>query len=189
MSMRIIAGHYRNRTLVTPKGTSTRPTSGKVRAAVFNIIQHHIQDLDFLDLFAGSGAMGLEALSRGARSATFIERDIHAAKVIHANIEALGVKGQATVLGGDALTSLKYLERAGNTFGVIYADPPYEAFELYTQIIEAIEASSLLLPNGDFFIEESVKAPDYAGTLLTLTLKSSRTYGKSQLRHYERLSS
>lgn len=179
--MRIIAGQFRHRALVAPKGPATRPTSGIVREAVFNICQGTIEDLDVLDLYAGSGAMGLEALSRGARSVTMVEKDLHAIKAIKKNIETLGVKQQATLLAGDVF---KTLSRLVKRFGIIYADAPYDDVQGRDRLLLEIDKGQLLLPGGDFFLEEATKAKEPEVVLERLQLKSCRNYGKSQLRHY-----
>ncbi len=179
--MRIIAGQFRHRALEAPKGPATRPTSGIVREAVFNICQGSVEGVDVLDLYAGSGAMGLEALSRGARSVTMVENDAHALRAIKKNIEALGVQQQAMVLSGDVFKSLS---RIGKRFGMIYADAPYDAIQGRDKLILEIDKGLLLLPGGDFFLEEATKAKEPEVVLERLQLKSCRNYGRSQLRHY-----
>ncbi|MDP1834384.1 MAG: 16S rRNA (guanine(966)-N(2))-methyltransferase RsmD [Chlamydiales bacterium] len=182
--MRIIAGQFRQRALVAPKGAATRPTSSVVREALFNICQGYIEDADFLDLYGGSGAMGLEALSRGARSATFVENDSHAIKALRQNIETLGVKGRAILLPGSVGTVMNQLHRMGKRYHIIYADPPYDAHSAVKDLLVYLESKSLLEVGGDLFIEESLKAPDPQVDLSKLMLKSHRNYGKSRLSHY-----
>lgn len=119
--MKIIAGKYKNLSLKSPKGSKTRPTLSKVRQSVFNIIQNEIEGARFLDLFAGSGAMGCEALSRGASTVTFVEKDFAAIQCIKDNLQKLGEKG--TILKADAQAALKKIE---GPFDILYIDPPYD---------------------------------------------------------------
>src|SRR5215813_9049846 len=119
----IVAGEFRRRRLKTPAGDKTRPTSGRVREAWFNILQASIPGARVLDLFAGSGALGLEALSRGAVSAEFVERGRPALEALRANIAALGVGDRATVHRGDAVRFVERLQPG--QYDVAFADPPY----------------------------------------------------------------
>ena len=126
--MRVIGGRYRGTPIVAPKGSRTRPTSDRVREAVFNILTHGAPALDLeglrvLDLFAGSGAMGLEALSRGAAFGLFVDNDYAARAAIRRNIEALSLAGVTKILRRDAL-NLGEAGRLG-VFDVVFADPPY----------------------------------------------------------------
>jgi 16S rRNA (guanine966-N2)-methyltransferase len=121
--MRIVGGKFGGRRLVVPKDTRVRPTADRVREAWMSILGDALVGTRVLDLFAGSGALGLEALSRGARSATFVELSPASLKALHANITALGVEGAVTVHRGDAL---HYVERLPEkAFEVVLADPPY----------------------------------------------------------------
>ena len=125
--MRIVAGTHRSRRLVVPPGRGVRPTSDRAREAVFASLGPATAGARVLDLFAGSGAMGLEALSRGAASCRFVERDAQALAAIRANVDALGERERAVVERADALTALRRLAAAGETFDLVVADPPYDA--------------------------------------------------------------
>ena len=111
--MRIISGIFKNRPLASPKGLSTRPTSEKLREALFNISQNYIQESVFLDLFAGSGAMGIEAISRGASKATFIDADRDSIRCIKENLKNFKIEDQALVLPGDVFTEMYKLMQKG----------------------------------------------------------------------------
>jgi 16S rRNA (guanine966-N2)-methyltransferase len=122
--VRVVAGLYRGRRLEAPSGRSTRPTADRVRESLFSILGP-IDGLRVLDLFAGSGALGIEALSRGAASAVFVESDARAAAVIRRNLDSLGA--EARVHRRDALAWLGSAAGAGETYDVVFADPPYSS--------------------------------------------------------------
>ena len=151
--MIITSGLFKGRKLLTLKGGTTRPTSSRLRQALFNICQSYIADTQFLDLFAGSGAIGIEAISRGASKVIFIEGNSAAVKVIEKNIKMLGIENQCQIISKDALIALDGLDRQNQSFDLIYTDPPYHS-PLTAKIIEKIETTSVLEPNGDFFLEE-----------------------------------
>lgn len=125
--MRIIAGEGGGRRLRAPRGRNTRPTSDRVREALFNILAPHIAGSRFLDLYAGSGAVGLEALSRGAAEAVFVEKHPQATEVIRRNIENLRLTGRATVYQADVNAFVnERLPRLGS-FRIVFLDPPYKS--------------------------------------------------------------
>src|SRR3972149_174780 len=124
--MRIIGGKWGGRALKAPKGTQTRPTLAITRKAVFDICQFAMSDAEVLDLFAGSGAMGLEALSRGALHVTFVDKSNEAIRCIRENLQTLDAEAAATILQADAMSALKKLEGRKKIFSFIYIDPPYE---------------------------------------------------------------
>jgi 16S rRNA (guanine966-N2)-methyltransferase len=146
--MRIIAGTYRSRILKSLKGLALRPTSDYVRETLFNVLGPAVGGSRFLDIFAGTGAVGIEALSRGAREVVFIENHGPAASVIRRNLESLGVRTGATVLSLDALKGLERLEgqhrRPGGGFDFVYVDPPYAAEAEYDRVLGFLGAASLL---------------------------------------------
>ena len=145
--MRIVAGAWRGRSLAAPPGAGTRPTADRVRQALFDMLLHApwggrsaVDGVDVLDVFAGTGAMGLEALSRGAARATFIEQDRAALRALHANIDALGATGQCRVLACDALQAPR-----GSACGLVFLDPPYRR-ELVTQAVAGLRAGGWIVP-------------------------------------------
>lgn len=123
--MRIIAGRWRGRSIHAPQGQRTRPTTDRVREAWMSALQHDLPGAAVLDLYAGSGALGLEALSRGASHVTFVERGTASLRALHENIEALGAGAQVTILKADALRYIATLGVAA--FDVALADPPYDS--------------------------------------------------------------
>jgi len=177
MSLRIVDGLFRGRILKSPKGEQTRPTTSMLREAVFNICAEWSEGARFLDLFAGSGAMGLEAISRGASFATFIEKDRQSAQCIRENISLLGVEEKAQVLTLDAKRALSALM---SPYDLIYIDPPYE--KEVPEIITAILAKNLLAPRGILFLEERFQAK--APTFSHLELEISRRYGIAHLHQF-----
>ncbi|MBS4165219.1 putative rRNA methyltransferase YlbH [Neochlamydia sp. AcF65] len=184
----IIAGRYKNRKIQSPKHTLTRPTTNKLRGALFNICQTYIEDASFLDLFCGSGAMGLEAISRGAAQATFVDEAKASLQCVRENIQSLGVEKQAHPLWGEASTVLKKLAKQGDQFDIIYIDPPYETKGLSEEILRIIDESTLLKVEGRLFIEESKAMVIDKEKWLTLQLESARKMGRTQLVQFKKIS-
>jgi 16S rRNA (guanine966-N2)-methyltransferase len=172
--MRIIAGANRGAKIFAPKGRETRPTSDRVREAAFNLIGP-VDGATVLDLFAGSGAMGLEALSRGAATATFVESDREACHAIERNLDKLGLTG-ATVLCRDAFQALTAAPRA---YDLILCDPPY-GFTHHDLLAPYL--AKALAPDGLLVYETSAREePAVEG----LTPRTSRTYGSARLTLFE----
>ena len=171
MSLRISGGTLKGRRLKTPNTPTTRPTSEKLRQSFFNINQHRISDSRFLDLFAGTGAMGIEAISRGAASATFIEQDRQALSCLRENVDALGISSQCHIIAGDVR---KVLHRTANQFDIIYIDPPYGR-GLSNPVITLLDSSDILAQNGLLFLEETMYTDQ---PLETLTLQEKRPFGE-----------
>ena len=144
--MRIIAGKYRSRILKSLKGEALRPTSDRLRETLFNILGTDVTGSRFLDVFAGTGAVGIEALSRGAAEAIFIEHHAPAAKLIRRNLDSLGITRGATILAADALAAMDKLA-ARHTPAIppvdfVFVDPPYAAHEDYTGMLEFLGSNS-----------------------------------------------
>src|SRR6185436_10296965 len=140
MTLRILGGKFGGRNIKTVRTEKTRPTTSLVRKAVFDILQSSICDATFLDLFAGSGAMGIEAMSRGAKSCTFIDSQKEAIRCIEANVKQLGMTG-CTVVQADVIAAL---EKLRGSFDIIYADPPYHNRALYLQLIHKLDDGAVL---------------------------------------------
>ena len=178
--MRIIAGSRKGARIFAPKGAETRPTGDRVREAAFNLIgPGFTEDAKVLDLFAGSGAMGLEALSRGAAHATFVESDREACRAINRNLDKLDLEG-ATVLCQDALTALGADVRSGTRYDLVLVDPPYRRFSsLQNALIEHLP--EILTPGGLLLVETAAK--EEPG--LPLQQRTSRRYGAARLTLFE----
>jgi 16S rRNA (guanine(966)-N(2))-methyltransferase RsmD len=124
--MRIISGTSRGRKLVTPRNRSLRPTSDRVKESIFNILREEIEGSLVLDLFSGTGNLGIEALSRGARKVVFVEKAKHALGVIQRNLAGFGLADRSEVLPIDVNRAIGILKQRGKTFNLIFMDPPYE---------------------------------------------------------------
>lgn len=123
--MRVIAGKFKGRRLLSPSGTSVRPTADAAKETVFNLLGDRVEGSRAVDVFAGAGALGIEALSRGALAVDFIERDGVALKYLAKNLERIGIAGEARVLRGDAFAWMKKLHAAGRIYDLAFVDPPY----------------------------------------------------------------
>ena len=173
--MRIIAGEWRGRPLQAPPGTATRPTADRTRETLFSMLTSRIGTFDGLrvaDLFAGSGALGLEALSRGAGFACFVENDAGAAAAIKANAEAFGVTDRTSLMRGSALALPK-----ADPFDLIFADPPYGVGS-GSAAVAAVSAAGWLAPAGWMAIETSRRDPVDPGEL---TVEAEREVGRARI--------
>lgn len=177
--IRILSGSLKGRVIYTPNTTGIRPTQSKVRAALFNSLQHDIEGAIFLDICAGSGSMGIEALSRGAKSAIFIEQDRKAIAVIEKNVAALHLENQTRILAAGALDAIHRLLDEEKTVDIIYFDPPYGK-GLTSLVIHAVDTSPKLLASGGYFIVEERKG-FIIDTLQNLSLQKIKHYGDSLL--------
>ena len=155
--MRVIGGTYGGRRLRSVDGLGVRPTSDRLRETLFNILSPRISDSKFLDICAGSGAVGIEALSRGASEATFIDKSRHACSAIEANLATLGID-HMNILNRDAVSALKRLDENQRQFDVIFFDPPY-ASEIYKQVMEMLGSTGLVVNEGIVVVEHRAKAP------------------------------
>ncbi len=182
MSLRIIGGRFKGRLLKAPKASTTRPTQGMLREAVFNICQNRIDGARFLDLFAGSGAMGLEAVSRGASSILLVEQNRNAVACIKENIRTLEIESASEVLPMEAGKALAFLEKRKDRFDIVYIDPPYSVSA--KGLLEAVVP--LLAPEATVFLEErhSAKTASTPTELPSLALKDSRRFGIALLHQY-----
>jgi 16S rRNA (guanine966-N2)-methyltransferase len=146
--MRVIAGRYRSRKLVAPPGSKTRPTSDRLRETLFNVVSAGIPDSVWIDLFAGSGAVGIEALSRGARQVYFVENAARAAKIIRANLGSLSITEGFEVQERDAIQALRALDAAAVACDFCFIDPPYAETAAYEQSLGFLSQSRLLTPKS-----------------------------------------
>jgi len=169
--MRIIAGTYRSRILKSLKGLALRPTSDRLRETLFDVLGPAVEGSRFLDVFAGTGAVGIEAISRGAARAVFIENHGPAATLIRRNLESLGVRSGFQILTEDALRGLTRLagkRQPGDAgFDFVFIDPPYAAGEQYDRVLQFLGSASLLAPGATVIAEHrrTVELPERVGAL------------------------
>ena len=154
--MRVIAGSARRLLLKTVEGMDTRPTQDRIKETLFNMIQNDLYGTNFLDLFAGSGGIGIEALSRGAKSAVFIDNGSRQISCIKDNLKTTKFGEKAQVICGDVVSSLKMLENAGKKFDFVFMDPPYN-MELEKRVMEAFTKSDMADEETVFIIEASLE--------------------------------
>ena len=183
MTLKILAGEFGGRLLKAPKGSQTRPTTSMLRKAVFDILQPKIQDAVFLDLFSGSGAMGIEALSRGAKKAIFIDSHKDAIRCLKENLALLKLESKALIIQNDVFKALKKLEEMKTICDIIYADPPYDRSKLYLELLMFFEKSSLLKADGTLLLESPLPSPleKLPFVLSHLKPRPSRKYSNSLL--------
>lgn len=187
--MRIIAGEYRSRILAAPRGMETRPTSDRLRETLFNVLAPRIAGARFTDLYAGSGAIGLEALSRGALHVHFAENAAPAVTAIRENLKLLGISRNFMLHERSALAALDKLQQQQSLQDIIFLDPPYEAAKEYEQVLGLLgsAASVRLLAADALVIAEHAKrtslAPRYGILERTRELKQ----GDAAISFYQRI--
>ena len=180
--MRVITGIARGRRLKEPQGLETRPTTDRVKEGIFSSIQFEIEGRRVLDLFGGTGQMGIEALSRGAAHCTFVDLRKEAVGIIRENLKLTGLEGQATVVQGDALT---FLTRCREKYDVIFLDPPY-ASDLLKKAMETIPAIDIVTENG-IIVCENGSTTGWPEVEPPYRLQKEYRYGKIKLTVYRHL--
>ena len=155
--MRVIAGKYRSRPLKGPGAQRLRPTSDRLRETLFNVLGPSIEDSLFIDLFAGTGAVGIEAISRGARETIFVESSAKAARLIRENLKSLDILGAAELIEAPALRCLERTATRRLLADFIFLDPPYEKTADYTDVLEFLDTSRLIAPHGIVIVEHHWK--------------------------------
>ena len=172
--MRIVAGTYGGRRLAAPRGGRTRPTADRVREALFSMLGP-VAEARVLDLFAGSGALGLEALSRGAAEATFVDSSAAAVRAVRANLESLAVR--AEVRRADARAFLRNARAAGRQYDLVFLDPPYQRAGAVAEAL-AGDLAAVLAPRARVVAESDRRSP----LELPLALQADRRYGDTVIR-------
>ena len=175
--MRVISGMLKGRRLVAPAGLSTRPTADRIKESVFNILGSSVQSAMVLDLFAGTGALGIEALSRGATHAVFIDQAKAALAAIRTNIRNLGIGDRTRVLQWNISKGLQCLSSMPPAFDLVFMDPPYDANAI-VPALTALVACDALAPAVQIVIEHSTRDPIETSTL-PLTITDQRRFGKT----------
>lgn len=181
--MRVIAGSAKGHRLVAPDGLNTRPITDKIKGALFNSWQMDIPGCAFLDLFAGSGSMGIEAISRGAKRTVFVEKDRRAVDVIKKNLAACRLSEGYVVYQDVVSHRIDSLKTAKEQFDIIYLDPPFTVDEIFIAVMESLSDGELLAENGIAVIRtrKEREMPDVIGKLTKYKLK---TYGISSVHFY-----
>ena len=188
--MRIVAGKFKGRRLKTLKGSEVRPTADRVKESLFRIFGEQVVDADFLDLCAGTGNIGLEALSQGARSATFVDSNYRSIRTIESNLEMCGFgrkHPQIRLIHLDARKALDRLGKRKAKFDLIYFDPPY-ASKIHESCVKQIADANLLSPAGVLVIEHpKVQENDWTESLILdeLVLSRQERYGDTMLSFYK----
>jgi 16S rRNA (guanine966-N2)-methyltransferase len=181
--VRIIAGAYKGRRLATPRGDTTRPTADQVRTALLDTLMPRLPDAHVLDLFAGAGGVGLEALSRGAAHVTFVERDARAVQALRANVATLGVAGATRIVRDDVRRAVTTLRRDGAGFDVVFLDPPYDTDDV-AATLDALGDAALLNERGVVVVQHLTKRPPAAaGALVAVRM---RRFGETTLTFFRR---
>lgn len=181
--MRVIAGRFRNRRLQAPRGLGIRPTSDRLRETLFNVLAPAVADSVWIDLYAGTGAVGIEALSRGARQVYFVEASKKAAQTVRRNLQSLGISQGFELLERDAAEALRRLESEGVVCDFCFVDPPYRIERAYAQALEFL-AQSRLLRRSSIVVAEHQKHFDPGEAFGPLTRHRTLRQGDAVLSFY-----
>ena len=184
--MRIIGGSAKGRRIFLPKGCNIRPTSDRIKETLFNILQS-MEGKSFLEIFAGSGNVGLEALSRGASRVVLIEKNITLANEIRKNIDAFGFSEHSETLAMEAKQGVEVLYARGEQYNIVFADPPYE-INLVETTLQYLKDRSLLLPDGLIAIQHSIREIFPTTLADQYILTGQRKYGDTSLSFLKQIS-
>jgi|SRR5690554_757115 len=182
--MRVIAGNFRGRRIKTLPGKNTRPTLDKVKESVFNILGQYFVGGSCLDLFSGSGNLGIEALSRGCETCVFVEQNYKAYQVIKENINALNLENKTEIFRMDAYKALGVLEKNGYKFDYVFLDPPYYNQKI-NKVLEILVNNNLLSNNAKVIVE-CLKEDETLTSYLDLKLEKINYYGITKISIYKK---
>ncbi len=181
LGVRVISGSARGLKLNTPGDDRVRPTTDRVKESMFNIVQDWVYDSQVLDLFAGSGALGIEALSRGASQAVFCDNSLDSIKIIKSNIEKARLADRSQIVSGDFKRCLRDMEAKNQSFDMIFVDPPY--YEgLFEEVLDTIRSCKILKKDGIVIVEHDAKKP--IGQVEGLEVYKEKKYGITMLTFY-----
>lgn len=182
--MRVISGKNRGTKLQAPSGITTRPTTDRIKETLFNMMSFDLPQCRFLDLFSGSGAIGIEALSRGSEITVFVEMNQEALKCIEENLTKTKLKDKAIVYGMDIYKAIDMLDQKNQVFDIIFLDPPYHAVDIQ-KVMTSLSQSSLLHKDGYIVLEQSTekKIDEIEG----LVCKKEKHYKTTTLSFFERI--
>lgn len=181
--MRVIAGRAKKRRLRTPRDLTVRPTADRVKEALFNILAGRVPQSNFLDLYAGTGNVGIEALSRGAGAAVFVEKEHKNTRLIVENLKITGLLEYARIIRRPVKEGLRLLGAEGLKFELIFLDPPYQCEEV-EEVLAAISNEGILKAGGKVIVETSTKR-DLPGNVAGLEMVRQENYGDTMLTFYE----
>lgn len=183
MELRVIAGKARGHSLIAPNGLNTRPITDMIKEALFNSWQMKLEKSHFLDLFAGSGSMGIEAMSRGAEKTVFVEKNGKAVETIKANLSSCKFTDGYTIYKDDVFHRIKYLKSEKEQFDIIYLDPPFTIDDIFLPVMETLSDGKLLRKDGIIVIRtrKGKEMPDEIGKLEKYKFKR---YGISGIHYY-----
>jgi 16S rRNA (guanine966-N2)-methyltransferase len=181
---RVVAGTCRGIPLAAPKGENTRPTTDKVKEALFSILQNRLPDASFLDLFAGCGQMGIEAVSRGAREAVLVDENNRSADAISQNIAKTKMNDKIRYIKKDVFRTILNLAEHKETFDIIYMDPPYASAIAFSEKIAGLICSGKLLRENGLFIVEHSSSDLLEENVMNLTFTRRCKYGSTMLTFY-----
>lgn len=181
--MRVISGLAKGKRLKAPTGLNTRPITDMIKEALFNVLGHRVMGSNFLDLFAGSGSVGIEALSRGAKKVVFVDSSGEAIKFIKANLANCGLEGDYEVYRSDVFKALVILERHGTRFDLIYIDPPFSNERIFSEVMGVLGKVDILESDGIVVIRTPRKK-DIPTTFNRLERYRVSNYGESILNYY-----
>jgi len=181
LGVRVISGSARGLKLNTPGDDRVRPTTDRVKESMFNIVQDWVYDSQVLDLFAGSGALGIEALSRGASQAVFCDNSLDSIKIIKSNIEKARLADRSQIVSGDFKRCLRDMEAKNQSFDMIFVDPHY--YEgLFEEVLDTIRSCKILKKDGIVIVEHDAKKP--IGQVEGLEVYKEKKYGITMLTFY-----
>ena len=181
LGVRVISGSARGLKLNTPGDDRVRPTTDRVKESMFNIVQDWVYGSQVLDLFAGSGALGIEALSRGASQAVFCDNSLDSIKIIKSNIEKARVADRSQIVSGDFKRCLRDMEAKNKSFDMIFVDPPYYK-GLFEEVLDTIRSCKILKKDGIVIVEHDAKRP--IGQVEGLEVYKEKKYGITMLTFY-----
>jgi 16S rRNA (guanine(966)-N(2))-methyltransferase RsmD len=182
--VKVIAGILKGRNVAVPKGRKIRPTGGRVKEALFSLIGDSLDEAQVLDLFCGTGNIGIEALSRGALCCTFVERNRKTTEILRKNLRDLGLTDRSTIIPEDVKRGLKILEKEGKVFDIVFLDPPYSRLGL-GELLFTISSRVLLKENGVVILEHESRR-NFDSTYGNLKLVKEKRYGNTTISIFQK---
>jgi 16S rRNA (guanine966-N2)-methyltransferase len=177
--MRISGGEARGRQIRCPRGCRIRPTADRIKESLFALL-HPVEGAYFLDLFAGCGNVGLEALSRGARRSVFVEKDPRLCDAVRSNLRLLGLESRGEVIAADSKRGIMRLGQRGDRFDILFADPPYERGHV-SEIMQWLESEGVIAADGIVVVQHSLRESLEGSDARTMVVTDQRRYGDTML--------